>query len=255
MKSSSDYKVTSAFACLLVGEPKSGKTNIAMAFPDPWFLDLDDNLASAVRRSNNKKFYYDSVKEIDPALQYEAALKLVAAAAADPQVKTLVLDSLTSFSSLVINHILGGLRKAGLASKLRTDTLDEQIRLVDYQTVSTLTLKMVAQFRASGKYVLWSSHQKIDKDELTGRIRYKLHMPGNLSENLGAYFTDVWGTEVQPTVTPSGPGAKFLIRTKPTGMHVSLGASFPVDASIDITDKLPDQIWQLLAPKLGATTK
>lgn len=259
MKSSTDYKITQAFACLLVGEPKTAKTGIAMGFPKPWFLDLDDNLASAIRRLPqpipSDRFFYDNVKEFPPAERYTKCLALTKEAAANPKVETLVLDSLTTFSNIVVQHIFGALSKAGLDKKLRQDTIDDQLRQVDYGTVNSLVLKMVAEFRASGKYVIWCCHQKIDKDELTGRVRYKLHMPGNLSENLGAYFTDCWGTEVQPTVTAAGPGAKYVIRTKPSGMHVSLGASFPIDAAVDITDKNPDQIWSLLAPKIGVTTK
>ena len=82
MKSATDYKVTNTFACLLVGEPKTGKTNVAMGFPDPWFLDLDLNLASAVRRTTAKKFFYDTVNQLPPEHQYTEVEKLVREAAA-----------------------------------------------------------------------------------------------------------------------------------------------------------------------------
>jgi len=249
MQQSSSYQISNAFACLLVGEPKTGKTNVAMGFPDPWFLDLDLNLASAIRRAPTKKFYYDTVNQLPPVERYPAAEKLIIEAAKDPNVKTLVIDGLGGVAGIVQDYIVGRLKTMGV--KLRTDTLDDQIRLSDYQTLATYTLRLLALCRASGKYVIWTAHQKADKDELTGANRYKLHMPGNLSENLGGYFTDVWATTSQAAVSAKGPYTKFSIRTKPTGFHVSLGASFPVEAELDTTDKSPDAIWSLLSPKLG----
>lgn len=250
MKSSSDYKITNSFALLLVGEPKTGKTNLAYGFPDPYFLDLDLNLASAIRRGGTRPFFYDTVNELPPEQRYPKAEEYIKAAAADPRIKTIVVDGLGGVANMVQDYIVSRLKTMGV--KLRTDTLDDQIRLSDYQTLATYTLRLLALCRASGKYVIWTAHQKADKDELTGANRYKLHMPGNLSENLGGYFTDVWATVATPAFAAGKSITKYTIRTKPTGLHVSLGASFPVESEIDVTDKSPQQIWELLSGKLGA---
>ena len=58
MKSSTAFSTTGSQAILVVGEPKSGKSNLALAFPDPAIIDWDLNLASAVRRAGGKSFDY-----------------------------------------------------------------------------------------------------------------------------------------------------------------------------------------------------
>lgn len=249
MQDSSSYKVSNSFALLLVGEPKTGKSNLAMSFPDPYFLDFDDNLASAVRRiSPSKKFFFTSRSSIlsqPPEKVWDFIESEVKSAAINPQIKTLVLDSTTTLSGILRDYLLTRLRMGGV--KLRTDTVDDQLRIADYGTVATFILRLVALFRSSGKFVIWTNHQRIEKDEITGALRYQLNIPGQLSSTLGGYFTDVWAT----TSTPQpGNKVKFAIRTKPTGTHISLGASFPIDSEIDITDKSPEQIWTILEPKI-----
>lgn len=248
MKTSTDYRISTAFAALLVGEPKTGKTNLSMAFPSPWFLDLDGNIASAVRRAPGKRFFFDDLKGVPAIEVFEKLETLIKAASADSSVETIIIDSLTSLVGIVREHILTRLRANG--AKLRTDTLDDQLRLSDYQTLSTYILRLLALCRASGKYVIWTAHQKADRDELTGIVKYQLHIPGNLKDNLGAYFTDVWATVVEPVMTAKGSDVKYTIRTKPTGLHISLGASFPMEASTDVTNKTPEQIWTAIGPKL-----
>jgi len=250
MKPSSAYQISQTFALLLVGEPKSGKSNIALAFPDPWILDLDHNLSSAVRRAPGKKFFFDNLDGVEP-LKYQETLEAkIKEASANPEVKTLVIDSTTSLAAAVREGILANLRAHG--AKLRADTLDDQLRISDYQTIMTYVLRLLALCRASGKFVIWTAHQKADRDELTGTIRYQLNIPGQLKDSFGAYFTDVWAAVASQTLTATGPGAKYTIRTKPTGLHYSLGASFDIAAENDVTNKTPSDVWSLLSPKMGA---
>jgi len=256
MKSNTDYKITNNLAVILVGEPKTGKTRAMASFPDPYFLDLDKNLNSVIPLMNGKKFWYDQVdkddkdKPIPEPDQYEYALECLKVAIADPNIKTICIDSITRLSELVVSHIIGKLTIMGV--KLRSDTVDAQIRLNDYATFGNLILKLVALCRASGKFVIWTSHQTVDKDEINGAMRYRFSLPGQLKETLGGYFTDVWGTSSTPI---AGGKTKYSIRTKPTGYHVALGTSIPLDPEIDVTDKTPEQIWNLLALKLSVAVK
>jgi len=251
MQSSTAYQTSKNLAVLVVGEPKVGKTRLMMAFPDPFVLDLDKNLSSAVSINPNKKFWFAQVDDVPEGQRYDKIEKELKEAIASPDVKTICIDGVTQLAACVKQSIIAGLEKAGLGAKLRQDVLEPQIRLTDYDTLGSRFLRIVALTRASGKMVVWTSHQKVDKDEITGANRYRIHMPGNLADNLGGYFTDVWAM----TATPQPGGkTKFEIRTKPTGYHVSLGCSIPLDPSIDITDKTPDQIWGILGPKLQPAT-
>jgi len=171
---------------------------------------------------------------------------LTKAAIAHPEVKTIVYDSVSALSRILTENILARLQLAG--AKFRDDTIDKQLRIQDYQTLLTFVLRLVALCRASGKYVIWTAHQKADKDEGTGVLRYEVQIPGGLKSNLGSYFTDVWAVTSQ---SQPGGGCKYSIRTKPTGYHINLGSSFPIDPEVDVTNKSPSDVWPILAPKLG----
>jgi hypothetical protein len=113
----------------------------------------------------------------------------------------------------------------------------------------SLYQKLISFLRASGKLIICTVHQTVSKDELTGANQYALAIPGQLKDTFGGFFTDVWGTAAEPA---AGGKTKYTIRTRPTGYHVSLGTSIrSLDASIDVTDKTPAQVWSLLGPKLG----
>jgi hypothetical protein len=259
-KSNTDYKIESNLALLLVGDPKTGKTRTEMAFPDPYILDLDKNLSSAVRVSGDKKFWYDQVdtddngKPIAEGDQWDRVITCLTAACKEPQYKTICIDSLTRLGEIIKNGMLKKL--AGMSTvKLRSDTLDDQLRIADYETFKVAILKLVALTRASGKMVVWTSHQTVRESELDEKLQYFLSIPGALKSSLGGYFTDVWGMSSMPSTKMVGNKAvsytKYSIRTKPTGVHVQLGSSIPLDAEIDITDKSPTEIWAILSPKLS----
>lgn len=262
-KSNLDYIIEANLAVLLVGDPKVGKTRVMMSFPDPYILDLDKNLSSAVRVAGTKQFWYDQVdtddtgKPIKPEDQWTRVTQLLEAAVKEPRYKTICIDSLTRLGEINRNYMLGKLKSMGV--KLRSDTIDDQLRQADYGTYAVQLLKLVALCRASGKIVVWTSHQAVREDELTGKQLYYLSIPGALKSSLGGYFTDVWGMSATPATVMVGNTAKsitkYSIRTKPTGYHVALGCSFPLDPEIDVTDKSPEQIWALLGPKLLPAVK
>lgn len=262
MKTSSQYKVEGNLAIILVGEPKSGKTRVMTSFPAPYILDLDKNLSSALRVAGDKVIYYDQVdiddagKPIEVVKQWDRATACIEAAIKDPNVKTICIDSLTRLGELVEAHIIARLKAMGV--KLRPDTVDEQIRLADYDTYATFLLRAVALCRASGKYVVWTSHQALKEDPQTGMSKMRFSIAGKLKDTLGGYFTDVWGMKAETKMVMVGTKAvektTYTIRTRPGNAmnFVPLGTSIPtLDPELDITDKTQDEIWKLLEPKLS----
>jgi hypothetical protein len=262
MKSATDYKVQNNLAIILVGNPKVGKTRVAAAFPDPWILDLDKNLGSVIPLLNGKQVFFDQAdvdddgKPVPQVAQWDRVVKLIETAIANPKVKTIAIDSLTRLGELIEAHIIAKLKVMGV--KLRADTVDEQIRLADYDTYATFLLRAVALCRASGKFVLWTAHQRLIEEELTKQARMRFSIAGKLKDTLGGYFTDVYGMDAETKMVMVGSVAKeqtkYTIRTKPaTGnKFVPLGTSLPsLETEIDITDKTPTQIWEILGPKLS----
>ncbi len=246
MKPSTAFRPTHSLALLLVGEPKTGKTNLVFAFPKPGIIDIDLNLASAIRRAPNKVFSYDQPTLTDAGVArpthevWPKILDAVGACVKDPNVETIVIDGLGLMTNLLCDYIVHTSKAAGTNKS-------GKMEIQNYGDLGNLLRNFVMALRASGKNIVVTSHQSADKDELTGALRYTLAIPGQCKETLGGLFTDVWAT----TATPAGMGkVKFEIRTRPTGFHVALGTSFGMDSLTDVTDKTPDQIWSLIQPKL-----
>lgn len=249
MKSSDTLGFDAYIALLLVGEPKTGKTCVSFAFPSPFILNVDKNLDGPRRRAPGKKFFHDDPvydkdgKELPEEKRYDRAMELLKEAFASPDVKTIVISSLSGLADYLCAKVLKE------AERNEGKKLDK-LRIQDYMTVKDLLARLATFLRvaAKSKHVIVEAHQKADKDDATQAIRYSLNIPGQQAQNWGSYFTDVWAT----TATPAGQGkTKFEIRTKPTGFHVSLGTSLAMPPAIDITDKSPDEVWSLLSPHLS----
>ena len=269
MKDSSSFLTTGSLAILVVGEPKSGHTSLGMDFPGLGVIDIDHNLASAVRRfgAQRPKFKYTQPALLDNGSprpigeRWVQTVNETKAMMIDPDIKTILVDGLGGLSTYLIDHILKSAVESGTASpKTKAPAFDTndvskrvaQMEIQHYGDFARLLRMYVMMVRASGKYFVMTSHQSGDTDEVTKAIHYVLAIPGQLKDTLGGLFTDVWAT----SVTPYSLGQhRYEIRTKPTGFHVALGASFPIESAIDVTDKIPQQIWGVLEPKILANAK
>jgi hypothetical protein len=248
MKTSDQLTWNSFLALLLVGEPKTGKTTVELAFPDPFILNVDKNLDGPRRRAVGKKFWFDDPmldvagKELPPEKRWDRSMELLKEAHKSTEVKTICIDSLTGLSDYLVDHILDQVR-------IHEGKKIDRPRIQDYYSVKDLLARFAVMLRtiSKTKHVIIAAHQKADVDEATKATRYSLNIPGQQAQNWGSYFTDVWAT----TATDIGGKTKYEIRTKPTGFHVSLGTSLPMEPRIDVTDKSPDEIWAMLSPKLS----
>lgn len=251
MKTSTDFRPDRSVAVLCVAEPKSGKTRLAMAFPRPGILDCDGNLFSAIRVANNKKFFVsqpfkdDNDVEVPEEKRWNRAVSETKLLLGSPDTDTVIVDGLSNLCRWGLIHAEAELVKAGINVKKEY--------LAKYQAFIPLMTGFITMLRIPKKYVVVNVHQTLDKDELSGKIRYKLDIPGRLADNLGGMFTDVWAMD---SVADPGSkiGAKYIIRTKPTGYHPNLGTSLDMDPAVDITGKTPDEIWAMLSPKLSVNT-
>lgn len=251
MKSNQDYRPNSSIAILSVGDPGSGKTRVGMSLPTPGILDCDGNLSSAVRVSTGKKFFYaqpfvtDDGKEVPEVERWSLAVKQTKELLASPETQSFFLDGLGNLCRWGLIYAEDQLVKAGINIKKEY--------LAKYMSFIPLLTNYITMIRIPGKLVMVSVHQTMEKDELSGSIRYELDIPGRLKNTLGGQFTDVWGASSMPDVG-SKVGAKYLIRTKPSGYHVNLKTSLDLEPSIDITGKTPVEVWSLLSPKLSVST-
>lgn len=248
MKPSTAYSPSSSVAILVVGDPGSGKTRLGMSLPDPGIMDEDGNLASAVRISVGKKFLYsegfryDDGKEIPEIDRWNWAVKQTKELLSSPETKSFLLDGLSNLCRYGLIHCENELVKSGINIKKEY--------MAKYMSFIPLMTNFLTAIRIPGKPVMVTCHQIIEKAELEGTVRYILDIPGRMASNLGGQFTDVWGMSSVADVG-SKIGAKYFIRTKPTGYHINLKTSLDLEPSIDITGKSPSEIWSLLSPKLS----
>lgn len=257
MKPSTAFSVSANFALLIVGDPKHGKTGVLLAFPYIGIIDWDLNLASAVRRDPTKKFVYTQPSTNDNGTQrplqdqWLYAVKETQALIADKSIQTIGVDGLGLMAQALCAHITNEAQKSG-ASKVKTVGLNNEVipgmEIQHYNDLARLLRAYIMLVRSSGKNLVITSHQTAEKDEVTKAFKYSLAIPGQSKDTLGGCFTDVWAASAVPGIGTT----KYEIRTKPTGMHVSLGASFPIDGAIDITNKSSSQVWGILEPKINA---
>ena len=222
MKSNTSYTPLNDLALLLVGPPLSGKTNVAMSFPNPYFISTDHKLNNAVSRFPNKKFFYDygdvdtdTGVVIDPAKRWSRMIDLVKIAATNPDINTIVIDNMTDVSVYLQDHIL-----AAGGSKLTVGG-EKVMQVEHWQPFMILMTRLITALKTSKKFIVVCAHELIEKDEISGTLTYRPSVPGRLRDTLGAYFTDVWRTE---TETTSG-GTVYRVRTAPTA-RMSLGTQF-----------------------------
>ena len=249
MKSGNAYSTTESFALLLVGEPKTGKSAVTAAFPGLRYLDADRNLTRVARELAKEKtdWSYENPhtdKEGKPIAEDKKWLRcgeIVKEFILDQLCKTIVIDGGSVVADMALNHSIAK------RESMQPPKTPGKAEYEDYRFVIQAITGFHMLMRSSGKMVIWTFHQKVDKDEATGRFRYELRMPGQLAGSFGGQFSDVWATMCER----AGMEHKYEIHTKPTGFHISLGTSLDLPSKIDVTNKSPKQIWELVGKRIA----
>jgi len=199
-------------AVLLIGPPGSGKTTYALQFPDVWVADCDNNLAGPVRYLKSvgkfKPFKADSIqfdddgKPITPAQSWERLVTKTQEALKSPDIKTIIIDSLTHVDRILLVWCMEKLRKA-------TPEFDVwnmfKLRLYDY----------LVKIRSGGKSVIVICHEKIEYDKNGSIDKFVPAVSTNLKDYFGYLFTDVWRSELHLV----GGKYEHNIRVTPTALH------------------------------------
>lgn len=263
MKDSSTYTVASTLSLLLIGPPGSGKTGIAAAFPDPYFLEVDKNLDSAVRVMKGKKFWYDHPTDMVPEDQvWSKSLELLKAAIAHPEIKTIIVDSFSQLAGFARASLLANLKRIGAVDAKGRPL--ENLRINDYLTLLDWFRQFVFALRASSKHVIVTSHQQLVQVDESSAAYWALAIPGQSKDSFAGWFGDAWGCMSEQV--PGGK-TKFVIKTRPAyGTTKDLKTTMrTMPETIDVTNLEPDQIWSKISPflapvsvsnlpQLGATT-
>lgn len=195
----SDIEPSANLKILLCGSPGTGKTCFAASMPLPiLFLDFDNKANSAARFFADDKARLDQIdvrqlnKRLDgkdPIVELQDIITKELIPQQDaPKFKTLVIDSITTFSAAVLNHIV----KTNPGIKRVISSQGVQPGMADYGILRREFAKLIPGILSLPMNVVMAAHIKVDRNELTGEIVRSPIMDGSFSQELPVYFEEVW---------------------------------------------------------------
>lgn len=194
MKPLSEIKTEGNLKILLFGNSGAGKTCFAVDLPDPiLYFDFDGKVDSAASFFRGKKdlsqvhvvelatgLHPDSIVVMDQELKKATENKV--------PYKTIVIDSLTTYSNAVLRHIVRtnpGIKRPMYAQGGGTSREDYGILLREFS-------KRIPGLLSHSCNVIMLGHIDTERDELTGEIKRLTRMDGSFNKDLNIYFKEVW---------------------------------------------------------------
>lgn len=190
---------------LLIGQPGAGKTCFAATMPGPvLYLDFDNKVDSAALFHRNKpellknievrqlssNFVGDPVAEFNKIIANEL---IPAQKLGNMKYKTIVLDSISSFSHAALMHILTtnpGIKGVITAQGKMTDQTHYGVLLREFKRLIPGLLTLQCN-------IVMCAHVDTYKDAATGVIIREAAMDGSYSQKLPQVFKEVWHLHVK----------------------------------------------------------
>jgi hypothetical protein len=196
MTTSNDVKL------LLYGPSSTGKTITACSFPGPIkYFDFDHKISSAVQfyKQDQERLKQIDVVQFAPMNQKERMkafmgelfkIQAIQHAKKPLPFKTLVLDSLTTFTTYLLDDYIhvsqtGMKRPEGGVNCMQ-----------DYQLLQKHMTQILTGLLSLDCNVIFIAHSQLEKDETTGSITNAVLMPGQLSAKLPIFFEEVYFAKV-----------------------------------------------------------
>lgn len=199
-KKLSEIETSGEFKLLILGEPGVGKTILATSFPGPTLvLDFDKKVDSAALfyKSNPEILNNIEVEDLSPSLTHDPIEELnkIIDNKLIPQqrtgkmeYKTIILDSITTFSRATLNHIV----KTNPGIKRVTTKQGVQPGIQDYGILRREFAKLIPGILSLPCNIIMTAHVNVTKDDITGEIVRGPVMDGSFSQELAVYFKEVW---------------------------------------------------------------
>lgn len=185
---------------LVVGPPGAGKTCFACSLPYPiLLLDFDSKADSAAAFHSKDKERLENIDvrdlgrklaDIDMIAEMNRIIKdeLIPSQAGGSKYKTLVIDSMTTFSAAVLTHIV----KTNPGVKRVASAQGVQPGMSDYGILRREFARLIPGLLSLPMNVVMLAHVKTDKDELTGQIVRGPLMDGSFAQELPVYFKEAY---------------------------------------------------------------
>lgn len=220
------YRFDEAIAILLLGENGTGKSTFCLQWPAVWVLDCDQNLGFPIEnrmRVNPGELGWLDKSEVDESgpsplpveskLVWQRCCDLVKANGSRPEVKTIVIDSLTRLCLyLKISILESGTTDGRVVGGERMMTKN------DWDPFQQRMSKFLMDLRALGKPVIMTAHLKSKMSKAGEYLGDNVAIQGTMDRLIGGYFNNIWQTDVA-TVGADGVALAnpiYFVRTRPT---------------------------------------
>ncbi len=204
---------TGPIRLILQGDPKSGKTTLACQFPGAYIIDVDVNLRGPLKflkeRNLTLPIGFDVLDkdengaDVPMTARYQRFSRLMEEAEKNPDVKTIVIDSATGFTDILMAE----------TKRLQPGIKDGRQLwgfFFEYGKALMVLLKRVR------KHIILICHEKLEKNPDGSVVfPYRVAWPGQLGNLLPSFFTDVWRCEAKEIPKGLQKEYKFLVKTMP----------------------------------------
>lgn len=237
MPALSEIKTEGNLKLCIYGTSGAGKTVAAASFPYPMlYLDFDSKVDSAALfyRDDKERLAGIDVRELGAHMTLDpmGELNKIITSELIPQqhagamkYKTIVLDSLTTFSSLTLNHII----KTNPGVKRVMSKQGSQPNMADYGILRREFQKLIPGLLSLPCNIVMLGHVTTEKDENTGQIWRGIHMDGSFARDLPIYFKEVYHAFVDNTGKyqwQTKSNAQYTCRSQIPGLPASIEAGY-----------------------------
>lgn len=230
-----ELKTKDLVKVLVYGEAGSGKTVFAAGFPGPTlYFDFDNKVSSAARfySADNERLSQIEVINLAPQIAKNPIDSFLAEIdklskmqrSGEYAYKTVVIDSITTFSAAVLNSIVS--TNPGI--KRTMNKQGPQPGLQDYGILRREFQKLIPGLLSLDINVVMLGHIATDKDETTGEIVRGVLMDGSFSQQLPIYFDEVYRAYVEEKdgkrrfMAQTQSDARFKCRSQIPGLPATI---------------------------------
>ena len=229
-------QVPNPICLLMIGPAGTGKTTLATLFPRPYIISMDKNLQGPkkVWEQVYKKpcpALFDTVTEDDNGkpiqlnMQFQRAITLAKAAYAGDFCDTVIFDSTTTMSPMMIADVLR-----------QSPTKTGNMEIPSWGQYLHLWQTLLSMARSSTKHNIFIGHEEVQGSDIDDKIlRFDLALPGKMQSQLPALCTDVWRIEASEKLEGNKRVRSHSARAIQSERHPNLKASLNVPDRFEIT--------------------